>query len=201
MDWIEQALSSVFGGAKQQTEGEVAPTKEKAPDEASKWFPDLGVGTRRPSLKISDAYPQNAKTPAKAPTNSFDAVFNRLINAESRGKHLNASGGLTTSPVGAQGISQVMPKTSKRPGYGVTPIQDDSEKEYLRFGKDYLQAMVTNFNGDIEKAVAAYNAGPKSVQSAVAAADKSGGKWWQHLPKKKETLPYMSKILGKEYAP
>ena len=199
MDWIEQALSSVFGGAKQESEGVVPAPKEKAPDEASRWFPDLGVGTRRPSLKMNSIYSQNAKTPATASTNSFDNVFKRLINAESRGKHLDASGGLTTSPVGAQGIAQVMPKTSKRPGFGVLPLQDDSEKESLRFGKDYLQAMVTNFNGDIEKAVAAYNAGPKSVQNAVSAAAESGKQWWQHLPKKKETLPYMEKILGQSY--
>ena len=198
MDWIDKALESVFGGAKTEAKAEVAPTPQQAPDEASRWLPDLSVNSRRPGLRIMQA--PNAKTPATAPTSSFDAVFNKLVNAESRGKHLDASGGLTTSPVGAKGITQVMPKTSKRPGYGVKPMQDDTEAESLRFGKDYLSAMVNEFNGDMEKAVAAYNAGPVSVKNAVKASAESGKEWWNHLPKKSETLPYMTKILGKDYA-
>ena len=198
MDWIDKALESVFGGAKTEAKAEVAPTPQQAPDEASRWLPDLSVNARRPGLRIMQA--PNAKTPATAPTSSFDAVFNKLVNAESRGKHLDASGGLTASPVGAKGITQVMPKTSKRPGYGVKPMQDKSEQEYLRFGKDLLKAYEKEFDGDIEKAVAAYNAGPGSVKKAIKSAAESGKEWWNHLPKKSETLPYMTKILGKDYA-
>lgn len=130
-------------------------------------------------------------------SNRFDTVFNKLVGAESRGQHTNDSGGLTTSPVGARGITQVMPKTGDDPGFGVTPIQNTSEGEYLRFGKDYLRAMLTEFNGDYEKAVAAYNAGHASVKRAITKAEKAGGDWTEFLPKKSETIPYMRKILGK----
>lgn len=198
MDWIDKALESVFGGAKTEAKAEVAPTPQQAPDEASKWLPDLSVNARRPGLRIMQA--PNAKTPATAPTSSFDAVFNKLINAESGGKHLDASGKLLTSEAGAGGISQVMPKTAARPGYGVKPMQDKSEQEYLRFGKDLLKAYQKEFDGDIEKAVAAYNAGPGSVKRAIKTAAESGKEWWNHLPKKSETLPYMTRILGKDYA-
>jgi hypothetical protein len=126
----------------------------------------------------------------------FDTVFDKLIQAESRGRHRDASGRLTTSPVGAKGITQVMPKTAKNPGYGVKPIQDDSEEEYLRFGRDYLTAMWNEFDGDARKAVAAYNAGAGNVKKAVARAREGGGDWTQYLPKKSETIPYMNKILG-----
>lgn len=126
----------------------------------------------------------------------FENVFERLIQAESRGRHRNSRGELTTSPVGAQGITQVMPKTAKNPGYGVKPIQDDTEEEYLRFGRDYLQAMVKEFDGDYRKALAAYNAGAGSVKRAVSRAKESGKSWEEHLPKKSETIPYMDKILG-----
>lgn len=126
----------------------------------------------------------------------FDNVFERLIQAESRGRHRDSSGRLTTSPVGAKGITQVMPKTGRDPGYGVTPLRDDSEEEFLRFGRDYLTAMWNEFDGDARKAVAAYNAGPGNVKKAVARARERGGDWTQYLPKKSETLPYMKRILG-----
>lgn len=126
----------------------------------------------------------------------FDNVFDRLIQAESRGRHRGKGGRLTESPVGAKGITQVMPKTAADPGYGVKPIQNDTEEEYIRFGRDYLGAMVKEFDGDMRKAVAAYNAGAGSVQKAVAQAARKGGDWTQYLPKKSETIPYMNKILG-----
>ena len=126
----------------------------------------------------------------------FDDVFNKLIQAESNWRHRDEEGNLITSPVGARGIAQIMPKTAKDPGYGVKPLQDDSEEESLRFGRDYLSALVKDFNGDYRKAVAAYNAGPGNVKRAVRLSKKSGKDWTEHLPKKEETIPYMKKILG-----
>lgn len=144
-----------------------------------------------------------AKRPVEAPRPiqpqgqgfDFNQVFNKLVGAESRGVH-ETGGKLTTSPVGAQGITQVMPKTGANPGYGVTPIQNNSKDEYLRFGRDYLRAMLKEFDGDYEKAVAAYNAGAGSVKKAITQATKKGGDWKDYLPKKSETLPYLNKILG-----
>lgn len=161
--------------------GEISSTDTSLPPWAKEW----GRG-------------RSSYVPPQEPSNSFDfdTVFERLIQAESRGRHRSSTGGLTTSPVGAQGISQVMPKTGRDPGYGVKPLQDDSEEEYLRFGRDYLKAMLNEFGEDYRKAVAAYNAGPGSVKKAVAAAEKKGGDWTQYLPKKSESIPYMNKILG-----
>lgn len=125
------------------------------------------------------------------PVNTFQTVFNKLIGAESNGHHMDESGNLLTSPKGAQGISQVMPATGGDPGFGVTPIQDRSPQEYLRFGADYLKAMVSNFGGDMPKAVAAYNAGPAAVQKLV---NTHGDQWQAYLPN--ETKKYVKKILG-----
>src|SRR5690606_20870882 len=97
----------------------------------------------------------------------FNRVFSRLIQQESRGRHRSSSGELTTSPVGAQGITQVMPATGRDPGYGIKPIQNDSEEEFIRFGREYLGAMLKEFDGDYEKALAAYNAGPGNVRKAI----------------------------------
>ena len=131
--------------------------------------------------------------PVKRAPDQFEQVFNKLINTESAGRHTTASGSLTTSAAGAEGLTQIMPKTGAKPGFGVEPIKDKSEAEYKRFGRDYLKAMLTEFNGDYEKAIAAYNAGAGSVKRAIT---KGGEDWKQFLPKKSETLPYLNKILG-----
>lgn len=75
------------------------------------------------------------------------------------------SGGDPTavSVKGARGVTQVMPATGTNPGYGVTPMKDQSVAEQTRFGKDYLTAMLNKYDGNVEKALAAYNAGPGAV--------------------------------------
>jgi len=130
---------------------------------------------------------------AKPVDNQFDQVFNKLIMAESGGKHTTAIGKLTTSPVGAEGITQVMPKTASKPGFGVEPMRDKTEAEFKRFGRDYLKAMLNEFGGDYSKALAAYNAGPQSVKNAIK---KGGEDWMNFLPKKEETISYIRRILG-----
>lgn len=126
----------------------------------------------------------------------FERVFSQLKNAESGGRHLNAKGKLITSPVGAEGITQVMPRTQANPGYGVKPLQNKSQAEFERVGREYLQAMYREYKGDWEKTLAAYNAGPGNVNRAVSKAAAEGGDWKDYLPKPEETLPYIDKIMG-----
>lgn len=147
---------------------------------------------------LSNSPPPQQKVPSADEGGSqFDRVFNRLIQAESGGKHMGEGGSLTTSPVGAQGITQLMPKTAANPGYGIDPVKDQSEAEYLRVGKQYFKAMLTNFDGDYEKALAAYNAGSRNVRTAITKATKAGdaSKWREYLPKKEETNPYIDRIM------
>lgn len=128
---------------------------------------------------------------------TLDTVFEGLKRAESGGTHIDAkTGKLVTSPAGAEGITQLMPKTAERPGYGIKPVKDKSEGEYLRVGKEYLAAMYKKY-GDWEMSLAAYNAGSGSVDAAKGKAERFGGSWKDYLPKPKETLPYIQKILGK----
>jgi soluble lytic murein transglycosylase-like protein len=138
---------------------------------------------------------QTVAPPEKETPTRFEEVFKRLTRQESGDRHTDAKGNLTTSPVGAKGITQVMPKTGTDPGYGVEPLKDQSKEEYLRFGKDYLQAMLTEFDGDYKKAVAAYNFGPGGVKKAISKAAKDGGDWVSHTPA--ETKDYIIKVLGK----
>lgn len=108
-------------------------------------------------------------------------------NIESNGKRFDANGQLLTSNKGAQGEMQVMPGTSRDPGFGVAPAKDGSPEELARVGRDYIAAMQTRY-GDDAKALAAYNAGPGAVDAAVK---MHGDAWLDHLPD--ETQKYVAK--------
>lgn len=122
-----------------------------------------------------------------------------VATAESNNKDLNADGSVVTSAAGAKGRMQVMDATNKDPGFGVAPARDDSLEERARVGRDYLQAMLQNYGGNLTQALAAYNAGPGNVDKALAAADKAGDRanWMNYLPKPSETIPYVRGILAK----
>jgi soluble lytic murein transglycosylase-like protein len=134
----------------------------------------------------------NYRKPTVASPDAFERVFAKLTKQESGDTHTDSAGRMITSNKGAQGITQVMPHTGNDPGYGVEPLRNKSKEEYLRFGRDYLKAMLKEFEGDYKKAVAAYNFGPGGVKKAI---EKSkGGDWVKHTPK--ETRDYIAKIVG-----
>lgn len=75
---------------------------------------------------------------------------------------------------GARGLMQLMPATARDPGYGVRPLQNNSPEENVRLGTDYLTAMLDKYGGNVDAALAAYNAGPARADSWYG-ADGSGG--------------------------
>ena len=84
------------------------------------------------------------------------------------------------SPAGARGLAQLMPGTAR--DLGVDPNDPSAN---LEGGARYLWAQLDAFGGDIEKALAAYNAGPGRVH-------KAGG-----IPRIRETQNYVASILGR----
>jgi soluble lytic murein transglycosylase len=131
--------------------------------------------------------------PTIAP-NSFDRMTQITAMTESGGRETDALGRTITSPKGAQGVMQVMPGTNKDPGYGVKPAQDSSPAERARVGRDYLQAMLTQY-GDPAKAWAAYNAGPGRLDQELKDAAKRGvpDAWLSNMPA--ETQAYVAKNM------
>lgn len=128
---------------------------------------------------------------------STDAMVRGILQQESGNRHTDANGNIITSPKGARGAGQIMPGTGVSPGYGVSPLADDSEAENKRFARDYYSAMLKEFGGDPSKALAAYNAGPGAVRAAIAKARKAGneGNWLAQLPK--ETQNYVPGVANR----
>lgn len=89
-----------------------------------------------------------------------------IMELESRGARFDANGNLLTSPKGAQGEMQVMPATSRDPGFGVTPARNDSAEEIARVGRDYVGAMTARYQ-EPALVLAAYNAGPAVVDKWI----------------------------------
>ena len=102
------------------------------------------------------------------------ALIEALVWQESRWR----SGAV--SPVGARGLAQLMPGTARELG-----VNADDPFANLEGGARYLRAQMDRFGGDVEKALAAYNAGPGRVI-------KSGG-----VPRIRETQLYVSAIMGR----
>jgi soluble lytic murein transglycosylase-like protein len=65
------------------------------------------------------------------------------------------------SGAGARGLLQLMPQTARE--LGASP---DDPRASIRAGARYLSQMLKRFGGNLELALAAYNAGPTAVETA-----------------------------------
>jgi len=83
------------------------------------------------------------------------------------------------SPAGAQGLMQLMPPTAK-----AMMVHDSFDPRANVFGGTrYLRLLTNDFKGDIQKTVAAYNAGPGAVK-------RNNG-----IPNYPETQKYVKRVL------
>lgn len=103
------------------------------------------------------------------------ALVHAVISAES------GYNPVAVSRTGARGLMQLMPETAKR--YGVQNIHDPMEN--IMGGTRYLRDLLTLFNGNLELAVAAYNAGENAV---IRAGNR--------IPPYAETAQYVPKVIG-----
>lgn len=102
------------------------------------------------------------------------ALVKAVIQAESRFNPL------AVSPVGAQGLMQLMPVIAKE--YGAVDALD--AKQNIFAGVKYLSDLLERYNGNVSLALAGYNAGPTAV------------KRFRGIPPYRETRGYVRKIQG-----
>lgn len=121
---------------------------------------------------------------AAAQTRALDvALVQAVIAAES------GFDSMAVSPKGAIGLMQVMPATAQRYGLandatGTVAAKLTNPKTNIDTGTRYLRDLLNQYPGQLELALAAYNAGPGAVQ-------KAGNK----IPDYKETRAYVKTVL------
>ncbi len=107
------------------------------------------------------------------------ALIRAVVQAESGGNPQ------ARSRKGALGLMQLIPATAQR--YGVNNAFDPAQN--LDGGAHYLRDLLDRYNGDVEKSLAAYNAGEGAV-------DRFGG-----VPNFRETRSYVQKITNSYFQP
>ena len=125
------------------------------------------------TTRASRAADYEALITQHAEANQLNPVLVRaVIEAES------AFNPRAVSRVGALGLMQLMPATARELGV-VDPFDPDDN---IRGGTKYLRSLLDRFDGNVELALAAYNAGPGAVER------------YDGVPPYRETRNYVAKI-------
>jgi soluble lytic murein transglycosylase-like protein len=131
------------------------------------------IAPDRSSAVVPDRY-QTAVEELAARFDLSPVLIEALVWQESRWRES------AISPVGARGLAQLMPGTAREMG-----VDPDDPLANLEGGARYLRQQLDRFDGDLEKALAAYNAGPGRVEAA-------GG-----IPRIRETQTYVAAVMGR----
>ena len=162
------------GPAQTPSSGGVLAVGESAPDVSGLDLPEGIVGDRqihaagvpaRYTAKIAELAQRFDLSPA---------LLEAVVWQESRWREG------AVSPAGARGLAQLMPGTARYLG-----VDPDDPMQNLEGGARYLREQLDRFDGDLEKALAAYNAGPGRVERADG------------IPNIRETKNYVASILGR----
>jgi soluble lytic murein transglycosylase-like protein len=168
----KNAISGIAAGQSTSESSASLAAKDKANSKIQAYF-DVS-----PSFKAVRHHMRDA---AKTHRIDFE-LLQALIVAES------GFDPLAVSPKGAIGLMQLMPDTAKR--FGVNADKKSSVEQKLRdpktninAGAKYLRMLINMFPGQMELAIASYNAGEGAVQ-----------KYGNKIPPYKETQNYVKTV-------
>ena len=179
MDIAPDGAISVRQGSGAATWQVVSPSPASTDDDAgAPAVPQVAVTTANSAL-VPQQY-SAAIAYAAASANISPSLLAALVWQESR---WNAQ---AVSRKGAIGLAQLMPGTAR--DLGVNPADPAAN---LISGARYLRYLLDEFDGDVEKALAAYNGGSGTLQYAVTIC---GANWLNCLPG--ETRHYIYVIMG-----
>ena len=169
--WVAGAPASARAEAAAH-EGFALAAAEQLPDDM--FVPEQAVAHMHMSAAAVPPAYQAKVAELAARFDLSPALIEALVWQESRWR----SGAV--SPVGARGLAQLMPGTARELG-----VDSSDPLANLEGGARYLRAQMDRFGGDVERALAAYNAGPGRVI-------QSGG-----VPRIRETQSYVAAIMGR----
>jgi soluble lytic murein transglycosylase-like protein len=125
---------------------------------------ELAAKYRDRGFKVTPALARAIKKAADANRIPAELAFG-LVRTESGFKNT------ATSPVGAIGLTQLMPATARMFQRGITRSELRNPEVNLRIGFRYLRELMDKYDGDTELALTAYNRGPGTVDRVL----KRGG--------------------------
>lgn len=141
--------------------------------------------------------PQEENSPGKAEFHTAEDQYDAIIQEASRKYDLpfsllkavikveSAFNPYAVSRKGAVGLMQIMPENNQR--LNIRNPYDPWEN--IMGGSRYLKEMLGKFDGDLSLALAAYNAGPKTVD-----------RYQRTIPPYEETENYVKKVMSCYYA-
>jgi peptidoglycan lytic transglycosylase len=107
---------------------------------------------------------------------------------------------LARSPVGAQGLMQLMPYTAKRAAQEIERELDFGDvwrpSINVELGAFYLGKLLRNFKGSEPLAAAAYNAGPHAVHSWLSQTEGAEMDLWVARIPYRETRHYVQRVIA-----
>jgi soluble lytic murein transglycosylase-like protein len=125
---------------------------------------ELADKYRDRGYKVSPSLAAAIKRAADANEIPAELAFG-LVRTESAFKNT------ATSPVGAIGLTQLMPATARLFQRGITRSDLRNPEVNLRIGFRYLKELMDKYDGDADLALTAYNRGPGTVDRVL----KRGG--------------------------
>lgn len=151
---------------------------------------------------------RTAKTATDEITNSGPAIsiYKAVEGAESNGNPDAEGFRANADGKRAQGVMQLMPDTAREAAVamGLSDVAAKTDKELGEFfstkegaavnrkiGSYYLNKQLKTFDGDLEAALIAYNAGPENARKFL-----NGDRDYKTLPRGSETYAYVKKVMG-----